>query len=206
MSLLLRIHNYKSIRTAQLDLRPGITILVGPNGSGKTCILSALQFLRDVFRVGAAQALARQGGARRVYHHGQSVMTFSFDQPYGERTYRRRKIPCAFSWQMTIAQAGPDQIATIVREKTEITGKHGENLVTLFSLEIDRSGEKPKLKPHLCSPAEFGHDLFSIWKMEHGSKRKSLIAEQFTEKGFQRTFDRLRKGSRSLLLSCRCAT
>jgi len=59
MSLELRIDNYKSIRSAQLDLRPGITILVGPNGSGKTCILSALQFLRDVFRVGAAQALAR---------------------------------------------------------------------------------------------------------------------------------------------------
>lgn len=39
-----RIKNYRSIK--QLDLKPGgITALVGPNNSGKTNILNALNFL-----------------------------------------------------------------------------------------------------------------------------------------------------------------
>jgi predicted ATPase len=193
MSLRLEIRNYKSIRTADIDLKPGITILIGPNGSGKTCLLSALQFLRDVFRLGAAQALARQGGTRRVYHHGQSEMSFGFHQPYGERTFRRRKIPCTFCWQFTIAQAGLDRIATIVREKAVIAGRYGAQDVVLFSLDVDRTGEKPKVQSFLCPPSEFGHDLFSAWKMEHGSQRKSLIAENFYQKGFQRTLRRLHK-------------
>jgi len=45
----------------------------------------------------------------------------------------------------------------------------------------------------LCPPTDFGHDLFSIWKVEHGSKRKSVIAEHFSDKGFHRTLERLRK-------------
>lgn len=193
MSLILQIENYKSISKVQITLKPGITILVGPNGSGKTCILSALQFLRDVFRFGAAQALARQGGGRRVYHHGQSNMTFSFSQPYGNRIYRRRNSPCMFSWQMTIAQAGQDQIATIIREKAEISVKFEEMKVVLFSLEIVRGSDKPKTKFYLCPPEEFGHDLFSIWKQEHGSKKKSEIAEQFADKEFQQALERLKK-------------
>jgi predicted ATPase len=192
MSLRLKIENYKSILGVELDLRPGLTILVGPNGSGKTCILSALQFLRDVFRSGAAQALARQGGARRVYHHGKSHLNFSFAQPYGERTYRRRKILCTFSWQMTISQAGPDQIATIMTEKIEITGIHGRNKVILFTLEIDRSGRNPKIKTYLCQPNEFGHDLFSIWGTEYGPKNKSFIAENFKQKGLMHAIESLK--------------
>src|SRR4051794_22553137 len=72
----LTIGNYKSIAHANLDLRPGLNVLIGPNGSGKTCLLSSLKFLRDAFRLGVAQALARQGGARRVYRHGSNTMSF----------------------------------------------------------------------------------------------------------------------------------
>jgi len=85
-----------------------------------------------------------------VSHHGQSQLRFSFDQSYGQRTYRRRKIPCKFSWRMTIAQAGSDQIATIVSEKAEVTGVYGSAEVSLFSFDIDRSTAKPKLKLNLC--------------------------------------------------------
>jgi predicted ATPase len=176
-------------------LQPGITILVGPNGSGKTCILSALQFLRDVFRVGAAQALARQGGYRRVYHHGQSEISFCFEQTYGERTYRLHKIPCIFRWQITISQAGPDKIATIIHEKVEITGKQVEKNFTLFSLEVNRTEDKPKVKSYLCSSSEFGHDLFSSWYAMFGNKKKSQIASDFSSQFLQHMINRLRKNS-----------
>ena len=39
------IKNFKSIRNLELDLMPGINVLVGQNGSGKTNILEAVYFL-----------------------------------------------------------------------------------------------------------------------------------------------------------------
>ena len=39
------IRNFKSIRSLELDLMPGVNVLVGQNGSGKTNILEAIYFL-----------------------------------------------------------------------------------------------------------------------------------------------------------------
>ncbi|ADM27620.1 SMC domain protein [Ignisphaera aggregans DSM 17230] len=40
------IENFKSIKHLELELSPGVNVLVGPNASGKTNILEALDFLR----------------------------------------------------------------------------------------------------------------------------------------------------------------
>jgi len=40
------IENFKSVKRLELELSPGINVLVGPNASGKTNILEALDFLR----------------------------------------------------------------------------------------------------------------------------------------------------------------
>ncbi len=184
MTARLTIRNYKSIRNAHIDLRPGLNILIGPNGSGKTCLLSALKFLRDVFRFGAARAFARQGGARRVFHRGQSDIYFSLSSTLSERTYRRRHIPCNFTWEATISQAGPEKIATIVYEKFEIAGEYKNEQVPLFSVRLDPPTEnKPDTGLSLCSPQEFGRDLFSSWKMEYtGKKNRTALYEDFKRK------------------------
>ncbi len=41
------IENFKSIRHLELDLKPGINLLVGPNAGGKTNILEAIHFLYE---------------------------------------------------------------------------------------------------------------------------------------------------------------
>jgi len=177
------IKNYKSIREASIDLRPGLNILVGPNGSGKTCLLSALQFLRDVFRVGAAQALALQGGARRAYHHGQSQMSFSLTQDYGHRTYRRRKGPCQLHWQVSIAQAGPEKLATVTEERLEVISGG----TRLFAVRVGRAaGAKARIGTRLARPEHFGRDLFSVWqasrkgKAELGVDLKRMISSRLS--------------------------
>ena len=43
----LDIHNFKAIGKSQVRLRSGLNILIGPYGSGKTCIFSAFKFVRD---------------------------------------------------------------------------------------------------------------------------------------------------------------
>ena len=40
------LKGYKSIRDLEIDFKPGLNIIIGPNGSGKT---NFLEFLVDVF-------------------------------------------------------------------------------------------------------------------------------------------------------------
>lgn len=193
MALTLHIENYKSIGKAQIQLRPGLNILVGPNGSGKTCLLSSLKFIRDVFKLGAAQAVARQGGALRVYRHTADQMAFSITGPYGDRTYRRRKTLCLMNWRIKLAQAGEEGIATIINEVFEILGQYRDSTIPLFSVEITRkSGKKAQVKQTLCDSSEFGRDLFSLWKDQFSDKNKDEIAEYFKTRMLGDAFEAIR--------------
>jgi predicted ATPase len=51
-----RIRGYKSIAFCDVELKP-LTILVGRNAAGKSNFLDALAFLRDVMKVGVAEAV-----------------------------------------------------------------------------------------------------------------------------------------------------
>ena len=53
-----RIRGYKSIGFSDVRLQP-LTILVGRNAAGKSNFLDALAFLRDVMKVGVAEAAKR---------------------------------------------------------------------------------------------------------------------------------------------------
>ena len=55
------IKNFRSIQAAELDLVP-LTVLVGPNASGKSNLLDVLGFLGDIARYGLDSAITRRGG------------------------------------------------------------------------------------------------------------------------------------------------
>jgi DNA replication and repair protein RecF len=58
----LRLENFRSYEKAEFELGPGINIVVGPNGSGKTSILEALYLIdRGVSFRGEASSLIRRG-------------------------------------------------------------------------------------------------------------------------------------------------
>ncbi len=71
----LEVFNYKSIR--QVKIEPaGLTCLVGPNNSGKSNLVDALVFIRDVAREGLEVALkARDSSRIRFYGANQSEPT-----------------------------------------------------------------------------------------------------------------------------------
>ncbi|BCW95877.1 MAG: chromosome segregation protein SMC [Fimbriimonadales bacterium] len=58
----LRLRNFRSFRDASVELRP-LNILVGANASGKTNLVQAFRFLRDLARHGLEDAVGMQGGA-----------------------------------------------------------------------------------------------------------------------------------------------
>jgi predicted ATPase len=60
-----RIRGYKSIAFCDVALQP-LTILVGPNASGKSNFLDALAFLRDVLEKGTVEAVRLHGGRKAI--------------------------------------------------------------------------------------------------------------------------------------------
>ena len=57
--------NFRSIEHAELEIGP-LTVLVGPNASGKSNLLDILGFLRDLARDGLETAINRRGGIDSV--------------------------------------------------------------------------------------------------------------------------------------------
>lgn len=53
--------NFRSIGSAELELDP-LTVLVGPNASGKSNLLDMAGFLGDIARYGLETAVTRRGG------------------------------------------------------------------------------------------------------------------------------------------------
>jgi DNA replication and repair protein RecF len=58
----------RSYETAELELAPGLTALLGDNGQGKTNVLEAIAWLATLqsFRGAPTEALIRQGAERGV--------------------------------------------------------------------------------------------------------------------------------------------
>ncbi len=65
----LKIRNFKSIVDISLDDIPGLAVFAGPNGSGKSNFFEALEFVRDVYRYGAGDAIKRHGGYENIHSH-----------------------------------------------------------------------------------------------------------------------------------------
>jgi predicted ATPase len=73
----LAIKNYKSLRDTQFKLKP-LSVVVGPNSSGKSNLFDALMFLRDLVRVGQ-QAVVARGGFPTIVWSGNVDEKISFD-------------------------------------------------------------------------------------------------------------------------------
>ena len=67
------VSGFKSIaRIEKLEIRP-LTVLIGPNGSGKTNFIGVFSFLNAIREGGLQRYVAKAGGADKVLHFGSRV-------------------------------------------------------------------------------------------------------------------------------------
>ena len=80
--------NFKSFREARIDLFRPLTILIGPNGSGKTNAIEAIevlstiasgQHLHEIADLGRKAALNVRGGLQACVRRGSETFTLSFN-------------------------------------------------------------------------------------------------------------------------------
>jgi len=88
----IRICDFKSIRDLELELNP-VTVLVGRSGTGKSNIVQAIRFLRNLL-LDFKQAIAYEGGWERIVPAGaaspNTSIDVSFSLPGDDRVYRYR--------------------------------------------------------------------------------------------------------------------
>lgn len=64
----IEVDGFKSLRNFSLQLKPGLNILIGPNGSGKTNIISFVEFLGLLQINSVSKAISAAGGAGSVFY------------------------------------------------------------------------------------------------------------------------------------------
>ena len=63
----IEVSGFRSLENFRLDLIPGLNVLVGANGSGKTNIIAFLGFVSQLASKGLSTAISSYGGSGSVF-------------------------------------------------------------------------------------------------------------------------------------------
>lgn len=62
------VNGFKSLMDFSMKINPGINVLVGSNGAGKTNIVQFIEFISVLFDDGVSRAISQFGGAGAIFH------------------------------------------------------------------------------------------------------------------------------------------
>jgi predicted ATPase len=63
----LRVDGFRSLKNFEFKIKPGLNVLVGANGAGKTTIVRFFEFLTNICEYNLVEALSKSGGAGEVF-------------------------------------------------------------------------------------------------------------------------------------------
>ncbi|HEX3528279.1 MAG TPA: AAA family ATPase, partial [Thermoanaerobaculia bacterium] len=125
----LEIRNYKSLRDVVIEPTP-LTVLVGPNASGKSNFADALDFLSEVYRSDLEGAVARKGGYENICFRQarrsrapigfRVVVEIDWEQDWTDKYQRRLPLIVDHSFDLRARSTGIGASFFISREELSI--------------------------------------------------------------------------------------
>ena len=177
----LRIKNFKSIVDVSFDLESPFAVFAGANGSGKSNLFEALEFVRDIIRGGAMDAVKKHNGYENIHSHKlrdtnakkffcKMELAFGADQ---------------FSYELEVKELNkaPSIFETMLKNGVEIGKKsiQGNILIHGNKLELDYSKNETLLKLISKEAAPLLNFLTSIERYQIDPIRAREADDYFAE-------------------------
>ena len=98
----LQVQHYKSLDDVSVDFAPDVTLVVGPNGVGKSNFVDVLRFLRDAVVKDLERAVTKREGIQRLL---QTYKTKPF-WPLRYSTRPQYSSPRTPNWRVPLKRRG----------------------------------------------------------------------------------------------------
>ncbi|GAB2982837.1 AAA family ATPase [Streptomyces pseudoechinosporeus] len=122
----LHVENFRSLRDVTIPLGP-LTVLVGPNGVGKSNVLKVFDFLAAIIRTDLQPALDEQGGFDEVAFWG------------GEKPPTSLKIHLKATWTTHASLKAPDEYSLTIRRRSAPSKRDSYTLSREESFQFKRT-------------------------------------------------------------------
>lgn len=177
------IKNFRSIREVGFSLRPGLNVIVGSNGSGKTNLLHALKFLSNIVTSGASLAMAKAGGPSRNFRRGEDVIEFNVASTLDSSRYNGRAAEFYFGWSVSVARSDEGGFIYVKREAFSLFAISGGETFNVLRAEVMRppSGSA-RVKFDMAPEEVLTKRLFSGSAWVSASSKKSEIISKISER------------------------
>ncbi|BCJ70054.1 AAA family ATPase [Polymorphospora rubra] len=119
-----RVRNYRSIASCDVELGP-LTVLLGPNASGKSNFVDALRFAKEVMYGSPTDAVARRGGLDPLLHRSASgsAESFRIELDLTIPPHRDGEVPLPATYGFEIAADPRDELPLLVTQETARIGR-----------------------------------------------------------------------------------
>ncbi|MEV7230070.1 AAA family ATPase [Polymorphospora sp. NPDC051019] len=182
-----RVRNYRSIAACDVELGP-LTVLLGPNASGKSNFLDALRFVREVMYKAPAAAITDRGGLDALLHRSTSGSVESFqiqlDLTIPPRRAGELALPATYGFE--IAADPREELPLLVTQESarirlpdrEVTLASSKEPTSRLQLPVSSAQEdSPFLRLQTALWAMLFYDLDSVALRavdEEGGRRRIL--------------------------------
>ena len=181
------VSGFKSLDEFTLDFQPGLNVLIGPNGSGKTNIINFIEFLAHLARNSLLDAVSKSGGAGRIFRRNTQGalgrrITFKVSGDGEHQDYRsdqRQYVWYEYSAEISLSESNSS--LTYSRQRVRIA--YGDPVLDEawpVDIEVVQDGERLAIE-FLSAPLEYFRDHFVKKNQALAPELRSTVDELIRE-------------------------